>query len=44
VYGGLFGVGSFLYGKTPQGIAWLVVFITSGVALIRIVPRMWAKS
>jgi Na+/proline symporter len=43
VYAGLFGAGSFLYGRTPQGIAWLLVFVISGAALLRIVPRLWAS-
>ncbi|HTS88947.1 MAG TPA: sodium:solute symporter family protein [Gemmatimonadales bacterium] len=42
VYAALFGTGSFLYGRTPQGIAWLVVFLLSGAGLLRLVPRLWA--
>jgi hypothetical protein len=40
----LFGVGSALYGRTPQAIMWLVVFVVSGVWLWRILPRMWTSS
>jgi Na+/proline symporter len=42
VYAALFGVGSLLYGRTPQAVAWLVVWVVTGVALLRLVPRMWA--
>jgi hypothetical protein len=41
VYAALFGFGSFLYGKTPQAIVWGVLFVVSGVWLMRLVPRMW---
>ena len=44
VYAALFGVGSALYGRTPQAIMWLVVFLVSGVWLWRILPRMWTSS
>ncbi len=44
IYSGLFGVGSALYGRTPQAIMWLVVFVVSGVWLMRILPRMWTSS
>ncbi|HEY7684936.1 MAG TPA: sodium:solute symporter family protein [Gemmatimonadales bacterium] len=44
IYSGLFGVGSALYGRTPQAIMWLVVFVVSGVWLWRILPRMWTSS
>jgi hypothetical protein len=43
VYAALFGVGSALYGRTPQAIMWLVVFVVSGVWLVRILPKMWAS-
>ena len=41
VYAALFGTGSFLYGRTPQGMMWLAVFIATGVGLIRLFPRLW---
>ena len=44
VYAALFGSGSFLYGRRTQGVMWLVVFVTSGVGLVRLLPRMWAKA
>jgi Na+/proline symporter len=42
VYAALFGTGSFLYGRTAQGLLWLAVFTVSGLGLLRIVPRLWA--
>ena len=36
VYAALFGTGSFLYGKQSIALAWLVVFIVSGVGLVRV--------
>ncbi|HEU5219685.1 MAG TPA: hypothetical protein VFU23_13580, partial [Gemmatimonadales bacterium] len=44
VYSALFGAGSFLYGRTGQGLMWLAAFILSGATLLRLVPRMWATS
>jgi Na+/proline symporter len=41
VYAALFGMGSFLYGRTPQALAWLVVLVVSGSGLARLVPRLW---
>jgi len=41
VYSALFGTGSFLYGKTSQGIFWVVMFVLSAAGLIRLVPRLW---
>jgi Na+/proline symporter len=41
VYSALFGTGSFLFGNTAQGTMWLVVFVISGVGLLRTVPRLW---
>jgi len=43
VYAALFGVGSVLYGRTPQALLWLVVFVVSGAGLLRILPRMWTS-
>jgi hypothetical protein len=43
VYAALFGVGSALYGRTPQAVLWLVVFVVSGAGLLRILPRMWTS-
>jgi Na+/proline symporter len=44
VYAALFGTGSFLYGRTPQAIAWLLVFLASGAWLIRLLPKLWGRS
>ncbi len=44
VYAALFGTGSFLYGRTPQGLMWLVVWVGTGLALLKLVPKMWAAS
>jgi Na+/proline symporter len=44
VYAAMFGTGSFLYGRTPQGLLWLAVFAVSGLGLVRVVPRLWAGS
>ena len=36
VYSALFGTGSFLYGKTNIGFAWLAVFVVSGLGLVKV--------
>ncbi len=43
VYAALFGAGSFLYGRTPQGLVWLALFVASGVGLARLM-RTWRGS
>jgi hypothetical protein len=43
VYSGLFGTGSLLYGRTPQFVMWLVVFIVSGVGLMRVLSGFWTR-
>jgi hypothetical protein len=43
VYAALFGTGSLLYGRTAQGLVWVVVFVASGAGLLRLVPRMWGS-
>ncbi len=42
VYAALFGAGSFLYGRTAQGLVWLGFFVVSGVGLVRLLPRLWS--
>jgi solute:Na+ symporter, SSS family len=42
VYAALFGTGSFLYGRTTQGVMWAIVFVLTGLGLLRLVPRMWS--
>ena len=44
VYAALFGVGSFLYERTAQGMIWLALFVISGVALLRLVPKLWSSA
>jgi Na+/proline symporter len=44
VYAALFGTGSFLYGRTSQGLVWLAVFSVSVIGLTRILPRIWRSS
>lgn len=44
VYAALFGTGSFLYGKTAQGLFWSLVFVVSLFGLLRVLPRVWARS
>jgi Na+/proline symporter len=43
VYAALFGTGSFIYGKTAQGLVWLGLFVVSGVGLLRLLPRLWSR-
>jgi len=43
VYAALFGAGSFLYGRTGLGLAWLLVFLATGAALAYLVPRLWPR-
>jgi SSS family solute:Na+ symporter len=42
VYAALFGAGSFLYGRTAQGLVWLGCFVVSGLGLARLLPRLWS--
>jgi Na+/proline symporter len=41
VYSGLFGTGSLLYGRMPQFVLWLIVFIVSGFGLSRVLRGFW---
>ncbi|HJU75649.1 MAG TPA: sodium:solute symporter family protein [Gemmatimonadaceae bacterium] len=43
VYAGLFGTGSFIYGRTGQGLVWLAIFIVTGIGLIVLIPRLWKQ-
>ena len=43
VYSGLFGVGSFLYGRTPQALAFTVFFGVSALGLTRLLPLVWGQ-
>ncbi|MDQ6886046.1 MAG: sugar phosphate nucleotidyltransferase [Gemmatimonadota bacterium] len=42
VYAGLFGTGSFIYGRVVQGSVWLMLFVASGAVLLRVLTRLWA--
>ena len=42
VYAALFGTGSILYGRTAQAALWVVLFVLSGLGLIRLLPRLWS--
>jgi solute:Na+ symporter, SSS family len=42
VYSALFGTGSILYGRRPQAIMWIVLFVVSGLWLLWLVPRIWS--
>ena len=44
VYGALFGTGSYLYGHTRTALFWTAVFVTSGLWLVRLVPRLWSSA
>jgi hypothetical protein len=44
VYSALFGVGSFLYGRTGPAVMWLVLFIGSGVVLVRLMSAMFRET
>lgn len=43
IWSSLFTVGSFLYGRTMQGVVLLAVFIISGLVLLRVINRLWTK-
>jgi solute:Na+ symporter, SSS family len=44
IWSALFTVGNFLYGRTTETVVLLVVFIVSGIVLVRIVQRLWEGS
>ena len=44
VYAALFGTGSFLYGKTAQGLFWSLILVVSLFGLSRLLPRIWSTS
>jgi Na+/proline symporter len=44
VYAALFGAGSFLYGRTAQGTMWSVLFVVSGIGLLRLFPKLWSRA
>jgi solute:Na+ symporter, SSS family len=44
IWSALFTVGNFLYGRTTETVVLLVIFIVSGLVLVRIVQRLWDGS
>ena len=42
VYSGLFGAGSFIYGRMMQGTIFLALFLLSTIGLVRLLPRLWS--
>jgi len=43
IYAALFGSGCFIYGRTAQAVVWTVLFILSGLGLVRLLPRLWTR-
>jgi len=43
VYAALFGAGSYLYGRTAQGVVWTLVFVVACVGLIRLLAGIWRE-
>ncbi len=43
IWSSLFTVGNFLYGRTSYALVLLLVFVVSGMVLLRIVGRLWAS-
>jgi solute:Na+ symporter, SSS family len=44
IYSALFGTGSFLYGRTTQGLVFLALFLLSGVGLQQLLRRIWRST
>ena len=44
VYSALFGMGSFLYGRTGPAMMWLVAFLASAIGLARLLPKLWGSN
>ncbi|MCU0635015.1 MAG: Na+:solute symporter [Gemmatimonadaceae bacterium] len=42
VYAALFGSGSALQGHTQIALVWGVVFVVTGIGLVRLLPSLWA--
>ena len=43
IWSSLFVVGNLLYGRTGYAVALLVVFLASGLVLVRVIRRLWAQ-
>ncbi len=44
VYSALFGVGSFIYGQTSQGVVCVIVFTVTGAVLAKLLAGIWSQS
>jgi solute:Na+ symporter, SSS family len=44
IWSALFSVGNFLYGRTPQALFLLAVFVVSGVGLLYVGQRLWSDT
>ena len=44
VYAALFGTGSLLYGRMPQFVMWLAIFVVSGLGMLKVLRGYWATS
>jgi Na+/proline symporter/dTDP-glucose pyrophosphorylase len=42
VYAALFGSGSLLYRRWGPGAVWAVLFVASGIGLVRLLARLWS--
>jgi len=42
IYSALFGSGSFVYGRTSQGVVWAIFFVLSGGGLVWLLPKLWS--
>ena len=43
IYSALFGVGSFLYGRTVAAVAFTILFAVSALGLTRLLPLVWGS-
>jgi Na+/proline symporter/dTDP-glucose pyrophosphorylase len=43
IYAALFGSGSLIYGRWATGAVWVVLFVVSGLGLVRLLPRLWSS-
>ena len=42
IYAALFGSGSLVYGRWGPSAIWIVLFVGSGIGLVRLLPRLWS--
>jgi solute:Na+ symporter, SSS family len=43
IWASLFTVGNFLYGRTGYALALAAVFVVSGLALLRVINKLWSS-